>query len=426
MPEPVRLHLARFDRHGTTRARLGRRWIEVEHGIPGELVEARVDTGSRPRGHIIQVLERSPERTEPPCVYFRDWACGGCQWQQLTYPGQLGFKRLAVETAMEDAGLDLAVDEIHALDDPWRYRSTAGIALGRRAGFRRQASLAIVPIRDCPISDPAIGALMAALNDALEGGDLPDFRGRVRLDVRLADGDTGPYLQVLIVPDSEKTPANADLAVLRQVLADLPSVGSILQLRPGSEIETIKGDPFGWIDVSGRPVALSAASFFQTNLRLLPDLLRRIKEEAGPLRGQSVADVYGGVGILGLWLADSAQQVTIIESSGWALEAGRLTAAAWGIENVRFVEGDAEENMDACLGADLVIVDPPRSGLSDTVQGELDALRPATILYVSCLAESLARDLADLTAGGYRVHRLELFDFYPQTYHVELLAVLRR
>lgn len=423
--EIATLELGGFDRHGTTRARVGERWIEVEHGIPGETVQAQIVGRRRPRGHIVQMVHASPDRVEPPCPYFRDWACGGCQWQQISYSGQLSRKRAEVEGAMQEVGIDLAVTAVHALDEPWRYRSTATISLGRSAGFRRQASLAIVPIRDCPISHPLIGRLMATLNDLLAGGELPDYRGRVRVDVRVAGTPDAEYLQALVRTEGDES-RDSDLHAVVDRVAELDFVGSVARLTPDGRPQAVKGDLFGEVPVAGQQVTLSAASFFQTNLRLLPELIRRLQEEASPLRGKRVADVYGGIGIFGSLMAAEAQDVVIVESDPVAVEAGRLTAQTWERHNVEFVVGRAEEVLEDAGHCDVVIVDPPRSGLGEDVRAELLSGRSPLILYVSCLAQSLARDLAVLTAGGYRVHHLELFDFYPQTYHVELLAVLRR
>lgn len=428
----VVLELGPFDRHGVTRARVesesgGVRVVEIEHGIPGETVRAEISGRKRLHGRILEVLEPAPDRVEAPCPYFREWSCGGCQWQMIAYPGQVARKRAEVEAAMEAVGLDLIVERVHALDEPWRYRSTAGIALGKRAGFRRRASLAIVPIRDCPISHPLIGRLMADLNDRLGAGSLADFRGRVRLDTRLAERAEGAYLQVLIHIE-EGRPDPADLTTLAGVLTGLEYVGTVLQEAPGGDgtVEVLAGDPFGTITVAGLPVTVTPPAFFQTNLRLLPELISRIVAEAQPLGGLRVADVYGGIGLFGLALAGEAAEVVVLESDPEAVAAGERTARQWGRENVRYITGEAEETLFAAGAFDVVVVDPPRSGLSAAVLEELAGMRAPLILYISCLAESLARDLAALTEAGYRVHGLELFDFYPQTYHVELLAVLRR
>jgi len=423
VPEPVRLHLAGFDRHGTTRARLGRRWIEVEHGIPGETVEAEVrGNRRRPIGQIVSVLDPSPVRVDPPCPYFREWTCGGCQWQQIDYAGQLEFKRQSVEAAMVDAGIDAPIAAIHALSDPWRYRSTAGIALGKHAGFRRHGSQAIVPIHDCPISHPRIGQLMADLNRALDEGSIPNYHGRLRLDVRVAGSSPEWVLQCFLRSTRDGDSVGPDAAPLIELLAGMTDVG--LMVSRGGEIEVITGELLSPVEVAGRTVYLAAASFFQTNLSLLPELISRLREEAGT--GSRIADVYGGVGLFGLFLGDEANEVVVIESDPLAVLAGKRTAEAWGWDNIRFVVQPAEEALatEGCF--DIIVVDPPRTGLNEPVLNQLTASPSQKILYVSCLAESLARDLRILLDSGYQLTSLELFDFYPQTYHVELLAVLQR
>jgi 23S rRNA (uracil1939-C5)-methyltransferase len=415
--------LSEFDDHGTTRARVGHRWIEVEHGIPGETVKIELMGNKRQRGRIVDLVKSANDRVFPPCEYYREWKCGGCQWQHISYRSQLRRKRRGVEAAMKRAGLDERVTATYSLGEPWRYRSTAGIALGKHAGFRRHGSLAIVPIEDCPISHPLIGDLMAHLNRCLETGDLPDFRGRVRLDVRLADG---PVLQVLVRPADDHPPARSDLEVLTELLIHMESIASVSILSPDEELVVLSGDPFGQTTVAGRPVYLHAGSFFQTNLELLPELIGRLQAESAPREGKRIADVYGGVGVFGLFLAEHASEVLVIESDPLAEEACRRTASAWGLDNVRFRTEEAETALRDAAGFDVVVVDPPRTGLSEAVVEALVELQPETILYVSCLAQSLARDLRVLTAEGYGVEHLEVFDFYPQTYHVEIFTVLRK
>ncbi|GAC1627376.1 MAG: 23S rRNA (uracil(1939)-C(5))-methyltransferase RlmD [Chloroflexota bacterium] len=423
--EPVTVQLGAFDNHGTTRAPVEGRQIEVEHGIPGEIVEAVIL--GRTRARIERIVEPAADRVEPPCEYFRDWACGGCQWQHLSYEGQIQRKRESVDLAMREAGLPFTVRGVHTLDEPWRYRSTAGISLGKRAGFRRHGSLAIVPIRDCAIAHPLIGRLMAALNERLDNGAVPDFRGRLRLDVRVAELPEGPRLQVLVrSTEPGKMPEKPAVDTLLAVLTSLPEIGGMAVLELDQSIRIVREPLFAPTTVAGRMVMLSAASFFQTNLDLLGDLIARVRAEAGPLDNRRVADVYGGVGVFGLFLAESAGEVLIVESDALAVEAGRLTADTWGLTNVHFVAQDADTALTDSSAFDVVIVDPPRTGLSAGILTFLANTRPSTIIYISCLAQSLAHDLADLGASGYRLDALDLFDFYPQTYHVELLAVLRR
>ena len=415
--------LTEFDDHGTTRARVGNHWLEVEQGVPGETVKIELMGRKRQRGRIVDLVKGANDRVFPPCEYYREWKCGGCQWQHISYRSQLRRKRRGIEATMKRAGLDQRVTATHSLVEPWRYRTTAGIALGKHAGFRRHGSLAIVPIEDCLISDPLIGQLMAMLNAQLENGELPDFRGRVRLDVRLADG---PVLQVLVRPAEDHPPAPSDLEILTDLLSRTESVSSTSLLSPEGELIVVTGDPFGQTTLAGRPVYLHAGSFFQTNLELLPELIGRLRSEAAPLEGKRIADVYGGVGVFGLFLAEGASNVLVVESDPLAEEACRRTAATWGLDNVQFRSEEAEVALPDESGFDVIVVDPPRTGLSEPVLDALIEQQPETILYISCLAQSLARDLRVLTAEGYSVEHLELFDFYPQTYHVEILTVLRK
>jgi tRNA/tmRNA/rRNA uracil-C5-methylase (TrmA/RlmC/RlmD family) len=324
---------------------------------------------------------------------------------------------------MERVDLRLQVTATRSLGEPWRYRTTAGISLGRHAGFRRQGSLAIVPIHDCPISHPLIGRTMATLNQCLAAEKLPNYRGRVRLDVRVVDG---PLLQVVVRPSEDYIAGPAELDTLTSFLAGLESISSVSLASPDGEFIPIRGNPFGVMTVAGRPVTVHAASFFQTNVELLTELIERLRREVSAAGRPRIADVYGGVGIFGLFLADAAERVLVIESDPYAEEACRQTALAWGVDTVEFRTEEAEVALTDAEGLDLVVVDPPRTGLSASAIESLIEIGPSTILYVSCLAQSLARDLRLLTAEGYTVDALELFDFYPQTYHVEILAVLHR
>jgi 23S rRNA (uracil1939-C5)-methyltransferase len=418
--------LSGFDRHGTTQVRRHGHRIEIEHGIPGEKARVELIGGRRPRGRILEVLEPSPDRVQPPCSYFLEWFCGGCQWQHISFAGQITRKCEEVEKVLAAGGIGLRIDAIHALEEPWRYRSTAGISLGRRAGFRRKGSLAIVPVRDCLISHPLIGRLLASLNDAIDDGSIPDFRGRIRLDARVSEPISGEAaLHVVIRPDREQSPAPPDIDRLVNRLTTEGSIASLVIARPHRPPEVVHGDLFVPTSVHGREVMLAAPSFFQTNLDLLARLIDRIREEAHPLQGKRLADVYSGVGVFGLFLALDAEEAVLIESDSLAVEAARRTATAWGLNNVVFVSGRAEDVLPGEGHFDVAVLDPPRTGLSTPVLEALVSDPPPLILYVSCLAQSLSHDLHKLLAVGYAVEKLELFDFYPQTYHVELLVVLR-
>jgi 23S rRNA (uracil1939-C5)-methyltransferase len=186
------------------------------------------------------------------------------------------------------------------------------------------------------------------------------------------------------------------------------------------------GDLFGVIEVAGRPMVLPAGSFFQTNLALLPRVLSRMRSVLQERSVQRAADIYGGVGTLGLPLASLVDTMTIVELDPLAMQAAQQTASLWGLANVSCVSRHAERALPDLPALDLAIVDPPRSGLGEVVIDAVLGKEIPLLFYLSCAPPSLARDLAALESQGYRMRSLEIFDFYPQTYHVETLAILER
>ena len=190
--------------------------------------------------------------------------------------------------------------------------------------------------------------------------------------------------------------------------------------------ELLYGDPFAWRNILGKPFALSAATFFQTNIILLPRLLQSVVDDFALKDSGVVVDLYGGVGLFGLALAPVASKIIEIEIDEVGSQAARLTCERQGLSNVELLTGTAETLMPGISNAEVVIVDPPRSGLTPKVVDAIIRLQPRVILYVSCFAGSMAHDARLLAGAGYRIGPVSTFDFYPQTYHLELFAALER
>jgi len=410
---------------GWVEAEINGRRALIDRGIPGEKVVVAAQRGRHPRrGIVTEVVNPSPDRITAPCpAYHR--GCGGCQWQHMDYSAQLDTKRTLVDAAMERAGVGVRVGRVYAMRDPWRYRHTAAIAIGWEAGFRPRGRRGIVEVRDCPISHSLVGRLSASLNDALRAGHLPNYHGKVWLDCTVVGSESAPALQVLVQGISGLTlETHPELPDVARAISGMTGVESVAFRHRDGRPRPLVGDLDSIIEVAGRRMYVPNGAFFQTNLVLLPDLLDRLGQEAEGAR--IAADIYGGVGTLGLPLASRVASLTLIELDPDAVRAAAKTAEAWGLDNVRFISSHAERAMDEQPGLDLVIVDPPRSGLGESMAEALAARRVPRILYVSCAPPSLATDLAVFQEHGYRTRSLELFDFYPQTYHVEALAVVER
>lgn len=420
-----------FAPDGTTTARFGEREIPVEKGIPGERVRAAVTTLTGRRGWtratVTEVLEPSPHRVEPPCPYFREHDCGGCEWQHIAYPAQLvTYKDGIARGLLHDAGVDHPPAGAHGMDAPWQYRHSAAIALGQGAGFRKRRRQAVIAVHDCPISHPAISRLLATLNDWHDAGIYPDLRGKVWIEVKVVGTADAPLLQCVIGGiGGMDLPARPELHPLADRLAALPDVVVVAYKHPSGATRPYHGPGASIVMVGGEPYVLPAGSFFQTNLALVPRLIARILSLVALDATHTAADIYCGAGLFTMPLARRAGRVIAIEVDPAAIAAAQETAHLWGLTNIETVARPAEKAMDLLPDLELALVDPPRSGLDARVSAAIIAKRPRQFVYVSCNPVTLARDLRLFTDAGYVIRTLELYDFFPQTSHVETLAYLR-
>lgn len=426
------MRLGPFAPDGTTTADHEGQPVPVERGIPGEMVRATVTTlrGRKgwTRATVTEILEAAPERIAPPCPYFRDHDCGGCEWQHIGYDAQLAFKRGIVGELLEAHGVPRRPDGTTGMTEPlapWRYRHSAAIALAQGAGFRKRRRQVVVPIEDCPISHPAISGLLATLNRWYAEGVYPNLRGKVWIEAKVVGAADDPALQLVVGGiGGMDLPNRPELHPLADALAALPEVVAVTYKHPSGVTLPYVGPGASVVEVGGEPFVLPAGSFFQTNLALLPRLIERIESMTTLTRDDTAADIYCGAGLFTMFLARRAGRVVGIEVDPAATKAATETARLWGLTNVVFHAAPAEKAMHLLPDLALALVDPPRSGLDGRVVDAIIAKRPRQFVYVSCNPVTLARDLVLFTAGGYAVRWLELFDFFPQTSHVETLAVL--
>ncbi|MFN8515217.1 MAG: 23S rRNA (uracil(1939)-C(5))-methyltransferase RlmD [Chloroflexia bacterium] len=429
--EEVVLAVEQMAHGGAALGRIEGRVALIDYAIAGEEVRAVVRRGKRDylEGEATEVLRAAPERVAPPCPYFGP--CGGCQWQHIDYAAQLRFKQGVVEEQLRRiGGLDLAVSAAHSAA-PWEYRHSAAIALGHAAGFRSRHTRWEIEIQRCLISHPAVSRLLVELNELIARGGIVNFKGKLWLEVKVVhppeatEGTIQAVLKGIAGVDPEGKP---DIEAALVELAKLPSIWSLAFRRAKGATVPVAGPLRAPVLVAGRRYQLPAGSFFQTNLALLPELLARISALVAPYRGGTIADLYCGVGLFGLWLAAESPETAVvgIEVDPLAIEAAEATAAEWGLSNCRFVARPAEKALGELPEVDLVIVDPPRSGLDEKLLRSLIERGPRGFVYVSCEPSTLARDLKILTEGGYAVRSVEVFDFFPQTYHVESLAFLEK
>ncbi len=399
---------------GTALARDDGRVVFVHYALPGETVEAEPAgrRGGADFARTTRVVQASADRVEAACPHFGQ--CGGCQWQHAAYPRQLAIKRGVVEEAWARAGLRLPPDTpVHGMEDPWRYRirgefeATVGPA-GFAFGFHRLRSHSVLPITTCPIHDLRIERAMLAFARAIEELGLRGVQ-----NLLLTVEPTGPGL-LWRLRFRNRPPGGAGELLPARVADRLPDV---VLLDDSLSLDF-------W-DLSFR---VRSDSFVQTNYRQMLVLYRIALDMLQPAPGVRVLDLYAGIGTISLAVARSAGAVTAVEENPHALNLSRLNARINGVTNFQALPGRVEDVLRQIrMGEhEAAVLDPPRAGCEPAALAELLRLGPERLVYVSCEPSTHARDIALLVRGGYRVRRAAVVDMFPQTYHVETVALLER
>lgn len=364
--------------------------IFVRLGLPGERVRATVTEVARSfvRGVATEVVAPSTERVAPPCPYAEAFSCGGCDLQHATALAQRDWKRsVAEEHLRRIAGISVPVNvRSFGHGEGTRTRVRCAVADGR-LGLRRWRSHEIVRLDHCWIADSRLAPAFST-----DWGDVVDVELR-------AIGDGSPFA---VVRRSDGRGALRDLE-------NRPYDGAVSA-----------------VDVGDLNFRVSPTSFWQSH-REAPDVLteRVVTHAAGSLSG-NVIDLYGGVGLFGVALAhqNRRRHVTVVEESPDACADARHNGRSF--ENFNVVEGVVSARTVAAVvnPGDLVVLDPPRTGVHKSAITAVASARPARIIYVSCDAATLSRDISTLRVKQFELTQLEAFDLFPMTEHLELVAVL--
>jgi 23S rRNA (uracil1939-C5)-methyltransferase len=390
----------------------GKVWL-VNYALPGEVVEAepRGRQGGVAVARATKVIEPSPHRVHAPCPYFGE--CGGCQLQHAAYAHQLELKRQVVEEAWSRAGLHLPPDAaVLGMEDPWRYRirgefEAVSTSDGWRFGFHRLRSHSVLPIESCLIHDERIEHALPAF--ATAANELK-VTGLQNLLLTVEPAGKGLLWRLRFHGREPKWPRN-DFA--RRVGELLPEVALL--------------DDAISLEYSGLTFRVRSDTFVQTNYRQMLVLYRTALDMLEPKPNENVLDLYAGIGTISVAVAQNAASVTAVEENPHAVQLGRLNARI-NAARVEYLQGRVEDVLRKVrLGRhQAVVLDPPRAGCEPAALAELIRLGPARIVYVSCEPSTHARDLVGLVRGGYRVRRAAIVDMFPQTYHIESVALLER
>lgn len=383
------------------------RALFVPFVLPGERARVRLveEKRSHARGRVVELLEASPERIAPRCAHFG--VCGGCHYQHLPYAAQPALKAAIVREQLQRLGgvADPPVRETIADPRGWNYRNTAQFHLTAegKVGYLQAETNQPFAIRECHLLEPGLDVLWPLL-------DLDAVSGLERVSLRLGDDDDA---QVGLESSDPQAP---------ELALDLPV--SVVHLGPGGPI-VMAGDDFVRITLLGRMFQVSAGAFFQVNTVQAGNMVNYLLANLDLNPQMIVMDLYCGVGLFSAFLAPKVGRLLGVEVSPEACDDFAQNLDEF--DNVELYEGTAEAVLPKLkMRPDVVVVDPPRAGLERSALDALLKLAPEQLAYVSCDPSTLARDVKRLLAGGYYLVSVQPFDLFPQTYHVENVALLKK
>jgi 23S rRNA (uracil1939-C5)-methyltransferase len=400
--------------------------VFVPFVLTGEKIEASL-TEEKPgfaRAHANKIIEPSPHHTQPPCPHFT--RCGGCHYQHATYEHQLEIKKeILRENLRRIAKLELQCEiQVHP-SPPWNYRNRSRLQMRTQpefvAGYFKFASHELLAVEDCPISSPLINRGIAALWQA--GRAHKAAEGVREVEFFSNADDTKLLLEFLCAPEARRA---AVRAWAEELCAAMPEIAGVVAFR-----EPQKGVQEPLVAVGAQELTyqtkttayrVSAGAFFQSNRFLIDELVNIVTAGRS---GELALDLYAGVGLFSTALTCNVRHIISVESSQTAARDLQYNLPVNGKAVRTATDQYLIEVARAPHKPDLVVVDPPRSGLGDPVTHALASLG-APLTYVSCDPATLARDLVPLQAAGYRVEQVHMVDLFPQTYHLESVVQLVR
>jgi 23S rRNA (uracil1939-C5)-methyltransferase len=383
------------------------RMVFVAFTLPGErvVVETTEKHKRWSRAKLLEVLEASPDRIPPRCLHFTD--CGGCHYQHMPYHEQTHAKHEILKDQLERIGgfHEPPVEATIQSPSPWNTRNHLQFSLTAEGqlGFNAAGSDRVVSIQECHLPEPVLAELWPRI-------EVEQIPGLDRIAIR-----RGSWGDQMIILHSDRHPEV-------ELMVDLPA--SVVWLGPGGTA-VLAGEGSLSFEILDRVFQVSADSFFQVHTSLTNELVQHSLKALQPQPGETVYDLYAGVGLFSAFFAEAGARVIAVEESPWACADFETNLNEF--DNVELYEASVELALPSIhTQPDAVLVDPPRAGLTRDVREALIRLAPPRLIYVSCDPATLARDGKYLAQAGYHLNRCTPFDLFPQTFHIESLSVWRR
>ncbi|MDO4339908.1 MAG: 23S rRNA (uracil(1939)-C(5))-methyltransferase RlmD [Eubacteriales bacterium] len=436
---------------------IGEHKVIVKNGIPGQKIRFVINKkrSGRMEGRLLEVLEKSPlETREPVCSSFP--ACGGCMYQTMPYEEQLRMKERQVREILDQAlvlggqtdaqgAAEYVWEGIHRSPVEFGYRNKMEFSFGDEykdgplsLGLHKKGSTYdVLNTEDCRLVHEDMTKILTCVRNFFLEKGVPYYKkmqhtGYLRHLLLRRGVTTGEILVHIITTSQEEH----DLNPLKDLLLQLPLEGKIVGIMHiindslsdvvrSDETRILYGQDYFYETLLGLRFKISTFSFFQPNSLAAEVLYSVVRDYIGCTKDMEVFDLYSGTGTIAQLLAPVAKEVIGVEIVEEAVEAARENAALNGLDNCTFISGDVLKVLDEVTEKpDVIILDPPRDGIHPKALPKLLSYQVERIVYVSCKATSLARDLESFLAAGYRVERACCIDQFCETVHVESIVLL--
>ena len=420
----------------------------VKDALIGDVITAKVMKMKKNYGYarMMEILTPSKDRVMPKCAYHKQ--CGGCQIQALSYEKQLEYKKKKVLSNLTRIGglTDLPEFDLIGMEDPYCYRNKAQFPFGTDkngevvTGFYAGRTHSIISNTKCYLGVEENEKILEIILTHLKKYNIPAYeeqtgKGLLR-HVLIRKGFTTGEIMVCLILNGTRMPEVKELV---EELRKIPGMTSITinvntkqtNVIMGQEMKSVWGQDYITDYIGNVKYQISPLSFFQVNPVQTRKLYERALEYADVESGETVWDLYCGIGTISLFLAQKAKQVYGVEIVPQAIEDAKHNAKLNGFTNAEFYVGKAEDVLpkkyrEENISADVIVVDPPRKGCDEALLQTIVQMRPKRVVYVSCDSATLARDLKYLTGEGYSLVKGTVVDQFPHTVHTEAVVKLER
>jgi 23S rRNA (uracil1939-C5)-methyltransferase len=427
--------------------------------VPGDIADIQIKNKHRNfmTGYPVKIHSLSPKRVTPFCEYFG--ICGGCSWQQLPYEEQLKYKQRQVADNLERIGKTGPQDISDILPSVTHteYRNKLEFAFSENRWFMKneiqpadkkpprkalgfhipEMYNRVLDIEKCYLQEEPSNKIRNVVRDYALKKNLDFFnhkkhQGFLR-NLIIRNTSAGEWMVIFSFHHDDKEAIDG---ILNHVSGQFPELTSLMYVINQKGNDTIsdlpvylyKGRNYITERINGLKFKIGPRSFFQPNIQLAGTLFKTVADMANLKGDETVYDLYTGIGTIAVYLSGKCLKVIGIENINEAVENARENASINNIKNAEFIAGDVKDILsrqfpDVKGKPDIIVADPPRSGLHKTVVGRLMALEPAKIIYVSCNTATQARDIG-LMSGKYKIKKVQPVDMFPHTHHIENIILL--